>query len=909
MKKQIFAIITLVMISFVEVGGQYGPLAHLPVSFIDPETFEFDGDLTEDRAIGDFNMDGIDDHVVFNSAQIGTGERILEVYLGRNNRTLQRSFSLRTFFGSIGVADFNHDSRPDIVLLHLDAPDLQSVSQLKVMTLLGNGDGTFQEVSDTPVANKLDPEPVAVGDFNGDGKLDVAMIGGNIDSQGFIRSGGLFVLFGKGDGTFQPLGTISMGYVAEDHNISLAVGDINDDGLEDLVYGLSQYGSYIYLGNADGTFVQRRSDAQHVVVGDFNGDGHLDLASSGVYIDPNISIWLGIGDGTFQEPVIYDSGFDERGGIAVKDMDHDGRQDLVVSGQDGRSGLGGVSILYGNGDGTFQSRALFLTGQPSYPLVGDFDGDGIFDIDIGGDVRDTIIFGSGDRKFRLPLVLPSAVITGGPPFNHHVGIGKMAVADFNHDGHQDIAAIELNRICNIAIWLGNGDGTFRTPSRIEVNGDSPDSLVVGDFNNDGSFDVIVGDSRNYYHQTTPLFLLLGNGDGTLKTANSNIIFGASFAQVYDLQGGDFNDDGKPDLIASLGSFIFVLLGNGDGTFNSSTLSSPFELAPGISHDFRATAIAVGDLNNDSIPDVAMALDHPYDSTVAFGSWMGNGDGTFRTVSNFHNVVGPEFGGEYASLILADFDRSGLLDVLLSKVKSNEGFASESVLFGNTMGLPWALREVTLHNGPPLNAPMPAFTKTADFDGDGLPEVVGIDANTNNVYLLTGHSDWLSTASALFSIARPIRAYASDVGDFNEDGKPDLAIGCGFGVSILINDTGCTALDISAPIITGASVDKPVLWPPNHQMINVTVGYNVSDNCTPRSAITSKLSVTSNELDNGLGDGDTPNDIVVLDAHNVRLRAERGPTGNGRVYAITVTSTDIAGNASSKIITVSVPRNF
>jgi len=108
-----------------------------------------------------------------------------------------------------------------------------------------------------------------------------------------------------------------------------------------------------------------------------------------------------------------------------------------------------------------------------------------------------------------------------------------------------------------------------------------------------------------------------------------------------------------------------------------------------------------------------------------------------------------------------------------------------------------------------------------------------------------------------------------------------------------------------PVITGASASPDSLWPPNHQMVNVTVNYNATDNC---GAVTCVLTVTSNEPINGLGDGDTSPDWEIVDAHHVRLRSERSGTGTGRVYTITITCTDGVGNVSTSTVTVSVPKS-
>ncbi len=118
-------------------------------------------------------------------------------------------------------------------------------------------------------------------------------------------------------------------------------------------------------------------------------------------------------------------------------------------------------------------------------------------------------------------------------------------------------------------------------------------------------------------------------------------------------------------------------------------------------------------------------------------------------------------------------------------------------------------------------------------------------------------------------------------------------------------TVTTMVSNPPPTITSLSVNKPSLWPPNHKLVDVTVNYNVVDNCGPVNCV---LSVTSNEPENGTGDGDTSPDWIIVDAHHVQLRAERAGTGTGRIYTITVTCTDSAGNTSTQSVQVTVPHS-
>src|SRR5216684_1815090 len=231
----------------------------------------------------------------------------------------------------VAVGDFNGDGVPDLVVANEGSNN--------VSVLLGNGQGAFQAAQN--FAAGTNPQSVAVGDFNGDGKLDLA-----VANEG---SGDVSVLLGNGDGTFQTAVAIATGTNPQ----SVAVGDFNGDGNLDLAVAnggdfSSGAGSNVtvLLGNGDGTFQTARAFAvddipQSVAVGDFNGDGKLDLAVANLR-SGDVSVLLGNGDGTFQGAVNYAAA--GASSIAVGDFNGDGKLDLAVA-------SGSVSVLLGNGDG------------------------------------------------------------------------------------------------------------------------------------------------------------------------------------------------------------------------------------------------------------------------------------------------------------------------------------------------------------------------------------------------------------------------------------------------------------------------------------------------------------------------------------------------------------------------------
>ncbi|MEJ2359280.1 MAG: VCBS repeat-containing protein [Deinococcales bacterium] len=376
--------------------------------------------------------------------------------------------------------------------------------------------------------------------------------------------------------------------------ITVTPGSSVPAGTYDLAVGTSGVGAprsgpftLTLSSSATGTFKNAVSysvanNAFSAAVGDLNGDGKLDLAVTHDTSPGSVSVLLGNGKGTFGSAASYAVGAYPFS-VAVGDFNGDGKLDLAVANSGNTStSIGTVSVLLGNGNGTFGNAVSYPVGWfPSSVVVGDFNGDGTPDLAVANVYSGTVsvLLGKGDGSFQSAVNYAS----GGSPFS-------LAVGDFNGDGKPDLVAGNQS-VGAVSVLLGNGDGSFQSAVNYASNGRST-SVAVGDLNGDGKLDVVTG---NY---SGTVSVLLGNGDGSFETATS---YPAGSSYSMSVVVGDFNGDGTPDLVTTsyLDGFVSVLLGNGDGTFPTTggltyaTGSNPY-------------SVAVGDFNSDSKLDLAVA---------------------------------------------------------------------------------------------------------------------------------------------------------------------------------------------------------------------------------------------------------------------------------------------------------------
>ncbi len=891
------------------------------------------------------------------------------------------------------IGEFTGDGIPDLVVSHF------GVGQVSFFP--GVGDGTFSRAVTRAASSSVAME---VGDLDLNGQADLVLGGSDFNvhltsgdaelsapySLGGWNLSALHLADLNQDGLVDVVGVRELGdwfvwlntttfnggntqlslTLADGHTVSSAQpvfvldADFDEDGVPDLVIGYDTFGAdkvFVYLGNGDGTFQAETllSGTQFTLIsgasGDFNGDGHVDLAVGG---DGKLNLFFGDGTGGFPTFTTQSTLGDPRE-LLVDDLDSDGDLDVATRKSSGtgfpemfffaNTGLGtfepfrrstdmivasasnegrflarplidldgdgstdlvyvslgrDVAVQYGNGDGTFGPPALRMVDDPQIVTIADFNEDGNPDLAVGDEQLNLVSrgaeihLGSGDGNFALQPVIPLAAAR------------LMVHGDFNGDGHVDLTTGE-------GTLLGAGDGSFQSvPGGLSFfdNPAGTRKLLVGDFDEDQVLDLVA--DAGFSDPTT--MWARGLGDGSFVPGTPVPLSGPG--DVLDAATADLDGDGHLDLALAQDrgdspahpSRVVILRGLGDGTFVQDTF---LDL-----DDFHvAESVAVGDLDADGFLDVVVG-------TSPVFVFYGAGQGDFLPAV----PLGPTGQVPVRSVDLADFDGDGRLDV------ATTDFERIQVILGRGAGVPELRWLKPLHLGR-------YFVRPGDVNGDGLVDLATAGYPSGAVLLNRSNHrphadagpDLALEATGPDGALVHLDGSASTDFDSSPGTNDDIVtfewyegaqlLGTGELLDVVLSvgthtitlrvvdqlgaeDTDQLEVTVTSSIGLSLLVDPVELFPPNHRFVDVHVTATCFDPCVPPVIL---ASVTSSEPDDAPGgtDGKTSPDTdqaqLGTSDFDLQLRAERDSRGSGRTYTLVYTA---SGGTIARSVEVFVPHN-
>lgn len=608
-------------------------------------TADVNGDGTLDVVFGGDRLGGV--HVYLNNGY-GHFDTIVALDAGTS--------------GPVAAGDFTGDGKVD-VLTHTS--EVYAAGG-KITVFPGDGSGNFGSAVTTAVTSAVfTARAIAAGDVNKDGKLDV-MAGSNEAAT---------LWYGDGDGTF----TASAAQF--DGGTDVALADFNRDGRLDVAH-IGAYSNHVTVGlaNGDGTFTAGRwmtaYQSNDLSAADMNGDGTPDLVTSAI-LGSKVSILLGRGDGTFAAPRIFLGGPGAHR-HDVGDYDGDGKLDVAESDYEDE---GAISLLFGNGDGSLDAHETYRarvgipeTDENPAPhglRLADVTGDGKLDAittsnsETTSDREITVLPGLGGGRFGVPLQTATGIAAS--DVDGHV------VEDFDRDGKRDVVFAARTFV----FFAGNGDGTFR---RSTESGTNPaglgDHLFASDFTMDGKLDLLVvgsypsvypGDGAGgfgapitgaFHPSALGAAIADVDGDGAMdlvyndrvlvndRTGRFHLRSFGSDDRDYELAGvADLNEDGLADVITqTFTGSLRVRLNKGEGTFEPATT---FEFT----HEFAGG-------RGGGAPTAWADIDGDTDVDLVFGTavLLGDGEGSFEGFDELR------FAGTPTHIALADVDGNGSIDI-------------------------------------------------------------------------------------------------------------------------------------------------------------------------------------------------------------------------------------------------------
>ena len=589
------------------------------------------------------------------------------------------------------VGDLTGDGLPDIASVGSD------VNPHNTFVLLNDGTGGFGNMVEYKRDMDDRVDTIKLGDMDGDGDLDIVLSHGD----GFIIDDAISVQKNDGTGNF----TNATEYTISATPIGLDVGDIDGDDDLDVVTANSNDTAIVLLNNGTGGL----GNATVYETGDMNAgwnsngllrlsdldmDGNLDIVTVN-NDDDTISVLLGNGNGTFQEATDYSAG---RGpdSVFIGDVDDDGDPDLVLSGKST------VSLLWNNGIGEFASmmeyRVTLAETDYNSPLsitLGDVDGDDAPDI-----ITAYSSAGSGDADNTVLVLHNNGNGWFGSARDHSVGDTPLDVETGDVDGDEDLDIVTANRDNDtVSILENNGAGGFGPEKNFTVDS-NPYMVRMGYLDDDDNLDIVTANDGG-----DSLTVLLGDGDGDFSDRRDYSLDDMPRSLVL----GDVNDDGYVDIVTSYSmDTISVLRNDGDGDFTVDWTNTSVPDTPGTAD--------LGDVNGDGHPDLVSAdivLSHR-----RIYVFTNDGSGIFGNQINYTVGVNP------CSVHLGDVDMDGDLDIVTANRESD----TISVVKNDGTGIFGASSHYLVGDSP-------ESVDLGDVDGDGDLDVLTVNRKDDSVTIL------------------------------------------------------------------------------------------------------------------------------------------------------------------------------